>query len=248
MVIFYNLIISQMIRKDIDRVNREIREKNNEMQTKEFLIRDRRDKLRIFEQKWEERNRKIRNQDELHQEILKMDLEIKAQEEKAAEIYPVLSEKEKELAKFREEKAAEESSKADHLNSLQRSLSQISVLMDDIENYIASDGVNRLGNCIAEIENLTEEIKASKSSMEGITSKIDRMNKQRSEIQVLQRSIDDNLKYRQMIRERDLLHLKLNALKLQLSKFDTETIEIQYNKLKQAHERLVGERAVIYEH
>ena len=175
-----------------------------------------------------------------------MEVDTKAQEELAAGVRPVLEEKEKEIREFREKLAAEESVKVNQLNELQKSLNQVFVLMNDIQAFIDEDGTKRLENCIQEISNLGEEIKAAKRSLEEIASNIDRMNKQRSEIQVLQRTIDDNLKYRQMNYDRDLLDSKLNALDLQISEFDTESIEIQYNKLKQVHAKLVGERAVFF--
>jgi DNA repair protein RAD50 len=175
-----------------------------------------------------------------------MEIEINTQEKLAADVRPSLEEKEREISEFREKLAVEESYKVNKLNDLQRSVNQTSVLMSDIQAFIDENGLKRLENCIKEISNLGSEIKAAKMSLEEISSKIDRMNKQRSEIQVLQRTIDDNLKYRQMIREREALDSKLDALNLQISNFDTESIEMQYNKLKQIHAKLVGERAVTY--
>lgn len=197
-----------------------------------------------MEQKWNERKRKIDSAEDLRKDILKMESEIKTQEGLAAAIRPTLEEKEVEIALFREQLAAEESIKINSLNDLQQSLNQITGLMSNIQDFIDADGARRLENCIQEISNLGDEIKAAKLSLEEIASNIDRMSKQRSEIQVLQRTIDDNLKYRQMIREKDSLDAKLDALNLNISEFDTESIEMQYNKLKQVHSKLVGERAV----
>lgn len=200
----------------------------------------------MLEQKWNERKRKTDAVDDLRQEVLKMGSEIQTQEELAAAVRPSLEEKEKQIAVFRQQMAAEESIKVNRLNDLQQSLNKISVLMSDIQSFIDADGSRRLENCVQEISNLGDEIKAAKLSLEEIASNIDRMSKQRSEIQVLQRTIDDNLKYRQMIREKDLLNSKLNALNLHIAEFDSESIEMQYTKLKQVHSKLVGERAVLF--
>jgi chromosome segregation ATPase len=202
--------------------------------------------LRILEQKWHEREKKIEAADDLHAEVRKMEIEIKTQKNFADNVRPFLEQKEVEISVFRETLAAEESIKMNQLNDLQRSLNQTSGLMSDIQSFIDQDGAKRLEDCIQEISNLGSEIKAAKLSLEEIASKIDKMNKQRSEIQVLQRTIDDNLKYRKMIAERESLDSKLNALNLLISEFDTESIEMQYNKLKQVHAKLVGERAVSF--
>ena len=69
------------------------------------------------------------------------------------------------------------------------------------------------------------------------------MNKQRSEVQVLQRTIDDNLKYRKLGQDLTALGRKCISLKSQIEAFDSRSIEAQYNLLKKNHADLVGERA-----
>lgn len=109
--------------------------------------------------------------------------------------------------------------------------------------FIEEGGPDRLEANAKEIKRLEELSATVKQTLLDLAQKIDNMTKQRSEVQVIQRTIDDNLKYRQMIKDSDALETKCSDLKKKISDFDTASIEAQYNKLKQSHANLVGERA-----
>jgi chromosome segregation ATPase len=107
------------------------------------------------------------------------------------------------------------------------------------------NGASKLNECMQDIDSFEKSIKNHKIALQDITNSIDRMQKQRSEIQVIQRSIDDNLRFRQLKREKKDLEDKAKQLEKKISDFDSESIEIQYRKLEKKFNKLSEERVTL---
>ena len=129
------------------------------------------------------------------------------------------------------------------MNAIQQSLTQLSTIEKEVQRFLQESGPERLDQCTQDIANLESLAITAKRSLQDLSAQLDRMTKQHSEVQVVQRTIDDNLKYRRMLVEKTALDTRCAELHDQIKAFDTASIESQYNKLKARHADLVGERA-----
>ncbi|KAH9272207.1 hypothetical protein BASA83_005548 [Batrachochytrium salamandrivorans] len=175
----------------LENLNQDLRNLQGDVQLRKNRVRDARETLEQLKINFGERARIATQIEELRIDSTRLDSEIKAIDVKSQEIYPQLDQLSTELSNFQRESG---------------------LTQNDLEA--------QLSHCIRDTAALQRKIDDMKSEIETVTGRIERIQKHRSEMQVLQRTIDDNLKLRKLI-----------------------ATNTQYAELKSIHERLVSERA-----
>ncbi|KAJ3067708.1 DNA repair protein rad50, partial [Quaeritorhiza haematococci] len=164
------------------------------------------------------------------------------------ELTPSIIQTEEELRKYREQMSVTESDYMKEVNVLQQSWDRVRAIEGEIERYITQGGPNRLTTCDNGLTSLETTLTTLKSRMAGVATSIESVKKQVSEVQVIQRNVDDNLKYRRMRREvkeceERIKELGEEARKVKRAMGGSGGISVLYKRLKDRHEELVGERA-----
>jgi hypothetical protein len=127
------------------------------------------------------------------------------------------------------------------INALEQSVQQIKSCQRDIQRFIDSGGEQRLSECISRLSNLDSMIAVKRKEEKGISEEIFDTRQQLSEVQVIERRINDNLKLRGMQHELDELNIKLASLKKELGVFDKKSMTDRYNELTVKHDQLIRE-------
>ena len=124
---------SQNLRRDIDRLNKDLRDKQREIQSKESHLRSAQEDLQKAKTKIQETQKMNEAITNLNEEIGKLQAEMEAQDQQASQYLPVIEQKEKEIKAFRDEKAQQESGRVSGMNTLQQTLNQINSLDDEVQ-------------------------------------------------------------------------------------------------------------------
>lgn len=95
--------------------------------------------------------------------------------------------------------------------------------------------------CEEEIVALLKKIEETKAMIESLSGRINNAQKQASEVEVYQRKIDDNIKYRQMKRDCTKLESDVDDLKEQIRAARVEVNVNEYRLLTEKADRLVEE-------
>lgn len=130
------------------------------------------------------------------------------------------------------------------INGLEQSIQQINSCQRDIQRFIDSGGEQKLRDCISRLSSLGAMVADKKKVEKSISEEIFDTRKQLSEVQVIERRINDNLKLREMQRELDEQNDKLTGLKKDLSVFDKKSMTDRYNELQEKHDKLIREVSI----
>jgi peptidoglycan hydrolase CwlO-like protein len=74
-----------------------------------------------------------------------------------------------------------------------------------------------------------------------VTHKLDKLFKKKSEVQIIQRKLDDNLKVRQYNRDLREIEGKIKDLNAEIKTYNKESLDTQCENLRERHEQLLGE-------
>ncbi|KAL5037745.1 hypothetical protein BDV3_007173 [Batrachochytrium dendrobatidis] len=226
-----------------ENLNQDFRNIQEDVRLCENRVRDARERLEHLQNSFSERTRVAAQIEELKTEVSRLDVEVKALDTKYVQVSSELNRLGVVLADQQREFESIEHKLDNQLQRLCRDSSQLATVQKEIQRYIESDGVSKLSQCICDAAALQRKADDSKVEIENVASRLERMQKQRSEIQVLQRTIDDNLKLRKLQSEMDAVDLRIQNIDEAIQSVDMNTINAQYNVLKSTHEQLVRERA-----
>ena len=148
-----------------------------------------------------------------------------------------------ELDSFRKSSQLKQDLIDTQYSGLQTSLSRIFAIEIEVQRFIAERKEHNLDQIQSELKTLQQELNFQETELCSLTNQLDMMFKKRSEILVVQRRMDDNLKVRRMGRESDRICVQIVEIETELSQFDQNSIKTQHNALKTRHQDLVGERA-----
>jgi DNA repair protein RAD50 len=90
---------------------------------------------------------------------------------------------------------------------------------------------------------MSKEIAREKLVIQQITEELTLHGKQSSEIQMMERNIQDNLKHRELLKRGQDLESRVSALKSRLGSFDRSNSMIQLNRQQLRRSDLMGERS-----
>ncbi len=131
-----NLGRSQHLRKEIESLNKDLRDKQREIQSKEAHARTAREDLTKAESKLAESQKMSQNIIELNDEIRKLQSELENQEELVSRHAPVIQNKEKELFTFQSQVSDEESMKVADVSEVKHSMTQLASLEKEVQRYV----------------------------------------------------------------------------------------------------------------
>ena len=99
----------------------------------------------------------------------------------------------------------------------------------------------QLKQCELQLEELQSKISRLQSSKNQITEEMTIIQKSGSEITLVQRSVSDNLKYRELSRNRNALSQEISSLKVEYDKIDKSSVKSQRQALMIRYEKLTEE-------
>ncbi|KAJ1334538.1 hypothetical protein BSLG_007693 [Batrachochytrium salamandrivorans] len=227
----------------LENLNQDLRNLQGDVQLRKNRVRDARETLEQLKINFGERARIATQIEELRIDSTRLDSEIKAIDVKSQEIYPQLDQLSTELSNFQRESGLTQNDLEAQVQRVTQNLNCLVNLQKEIERYNLSEGALKLSHCIRDTAALQRKIDDMKSEIETVTGRIERIQKHRSEMQVLQRTIDDNLKLRKLNSELSAIGQRIHAIDVEIQNFDMSAANTQYAELKSIHERLVSERA-----
>lgn len=160
---------------------------------------------------------------------------------KASDLPRQISVLESQLSNHQAEASTQEERCIKQTQLLSNSLNQISSINREVSRYIEERRDSMLDSCQAQIARLERQSELLGSQLKELNDQLDQLSKQHSEIQVIQRNVDDNLKLRKYSRDIKRIDTDVTRLQSQLASIDRDTIMRRYAELKQRHESLVGE-------
>lgn len=150
---------------------------------------------------------------------------------------------EKQLGELRAQNAQLIDLKRTEITSLHQSLDQVNALTLEIQNGAGMGATANLGQIDQEIAKQQASINQFETTISKLGGEIDQLFKRKSEIGLIRRRVDDNIKCRAIRRQMEELEVRAAQLVSQMGEFDTSTLEKTYTKIKQTHEKLMTERA-----
>jgi chromosome segregation ATPase len=158
-----------------------------------------------------------------------------------SELTPQLRTCEQKLRTIQNEASEAEGRKIAEMKSLEESVNRINVYEREIQNYEKQEIPLKLESVQRDLRSMHSELQANQEKADSLSDRIDKFQKQLSEVQILQRTIEDNIKVRQLQRDVTKIESSVKQYRAHLMEIDHESIQDRYHKLKQKHEMLVGE-------
>ena len=231
------------VRRDVERLNLEAANQQRELHACENRVRDTKQKIEKLESAFKDRDKAVEEINNLNVEIERLNGEITRLDLKMANLNESLNSMNAELDETRREGAEIESELMKGTNALQHAIMRISSFESEIDRFIKSGGEQMLNACDVETKRLESNAQKLKEQIIQLTEGIDNLQVQKSEVQVLQRTIEDNMKLRRLKRDLEVTEQETNECEQGVLEMDVHSMEQQYQQLKERHEELMGERA-----
>ncbi|KAJ3414569.1 DNA repair protein rad50 [Chytridiales sp. JEL 0842] len=238
----------QVLRRDIERINTELRTKQRDLQRHENLVQERKNTLQQLEFKFQERDKLQAIIAELKSEYDRHTKDCEFADDKIAEMQPRLHELEGELAVVRERRQEDEAKILKIVQQLRHDTSQVQRLQKEVERYVSSGGEKTLANSSKELADIRSKMKNVQDAKAEIQEKIGQIRKSESEVIVVQRTISDNMKYREMQRNLNEINSQIDRMLNKYQRVDTTSVKsqrqmhmIRYEKLSEELATLAGE-------
>ena len=224
-------------------MNHESRTKSTELQNREKKVRTSRDELQAAKFQLQELTALQKAMDDCKSESEFLTKEIEVVEKKISDIAPRTSHVEEQLRRCRVEIEAAEKDAQSSLNILQSSMNQINTSQREIQRYIDDNGAEKLKQCNSSIKSLESRLDTTRRNLTAANREIQSNSQKLSEVLVVQRRIDDNLKLRQFKKELLAAENNTNDLVTEINTYDSVSIAETYRKNQKHFESLLGERA-----
>ncbi|TVY64197.1 DNA repair protein RAD50, partial [Lachnellula suecica] len=130
-------------------------------------------------------------------------------------------------------------------NALSDTVNQLTIVEDSINTYIEEGGPGKLASCQRAIKNIEQEQSLVQSEVAEVTQKANDMKKLRSESDKIKRNMQDNIKYRGLLRDLKLADSEIAELKKRSIREDWEQLERDADKADRFHQNLLGKRGPI---
>ncbi|CAG8762513.1 5513_t:CDS:2, partial [Racocetra fulgida] len=179
----------------------------------------------------------------LNEETRKHEDTVKMIDAELSEITPKIREADLELNEFRQKKAELEMSIINELTEVQKHSERFLSLDREIEKFNQGKGKERLAECNDQIEKLDQQITAKTITSENFAKKLQNMDKQASEAREIQRSIDENLKYRKLQSEKVSLDNQIDELNLVKQRQGSSNYKVRLDELQKIQETVLADSA-----
>ncbi|KAJ1550306.1 DNA repair protein rad50, partial [Nowakowskiella sp. JEL0078] len=242
-------------RAEIEKINNEIRQKQTDIAAKEKQASATREKLHNLKVKMNESievDKSIsstkREEEEAKKQLLDFNLEL-------ANLEPQLQEKDLEYENYRGKANEEEIMIQKSVRDIQESMYKLQNLERELQTYIDNNTAMVLEQIKVKFEMSDSDITQMKNEYALISNEIQKMQKEKAEIIMLERNIMDNIKYRQLKLEVGKLNGQFRELNDKMETYEQEDIETRYRKANRKLEklqeevraRLTGEKSTLEE-
>ncbi|KAJ2994360.1 DNA repair protein rad50 [Globomyces sp. JEL0801] len=123
------------------------------------------------------------------------------------------------------------------------SVNQINSIERDIQRYIEDRKDNQYDDCVNMTTKLESTLKTLQNELSQIVTNLEYLSKQTSEIQVMLRNIDDNMKIRKYKKDELQLQEQITSLKSKLITLDQRSAMLHYDTLKDQYDNYIAERS-----
>ncbi|KAI8609862.1 hypothetical protein BC830DRAFT_1148567 [Chytriomyces sp. MP71] len=231
------------LRRDVERLNNELRARQRELQLHENLHQEAKAQLQQKQYVWQERERLQSSIADMKIEMERYSKDIEVAESVIIELAPTVRSIEDELSAEREKTARTISEHQKIIQEYRSHISQICSFQEEMKRFKDSNVPARLERCSVEVNALRTEIQSLQEQKEGAASRIAAIQKSTSEVAVIQRGISDNLKYRSQLRALDEVEAEIVKLKADAGKFDIRSVQAKRKQFTEQYERLSEELA-----
>ncbi|KAJ3370046.1 DNA repair protein rad50 [Kappamyces sp. JEL0680] len=233
------------IRTRIDRANHELKLKTQELAALEMQVREIKDKKQKIEYQVKERSQLKQTVHELQSEHLRLSRQQEETDSRAADLPLQIESIQAKLSGFQAQFAREEDTALKYIQGITSSLNRIMTVQREIERYLNDRKEAELQTCREQLSSLQTVSKTLVDDLDSVTSKIDFLSKEYSQIQLTQRNISDNLQLRKFKKDKVTLEGQIAGLQSDMEAFDTSSIHDQLVELRAVQDGLTLERAKI---
>ena len=232
---------TKMIRARIDRLNNESRIKLQTLQGKQNRMRDLKQSQLELEFQLKEREKLFDDIKLLNQEVTTLKEQL-AENQAALKTLPHQIEiAQTRLSEFKTDRNAKENTVLQKIQESKDSISQLTFVNEKILKFRQEGGPDRLKECIEGVKRLESQLKLYQQKVEDLNKQIDEIVNRKTELQLQQRNIKDNIQYRRMRKDLADAEKKIGISKTQLQNFDQRSIDLEYQEAEDKHAALVGE-------
>ncbi|KAJ3225056.1 DNA repair protein rad50 [Clydaea vesicula] len=231
------------IRRDIDKLNLESRNKQSSLVQLEQKVRNLKEDTQNLKFEFKEVERLKKGLEEVKVESEKSFKENEKIEQALFELSPRINQTEEELTMLRSKSSRDDREALMALNNLQQSENQINSVQRDIVRYINSGGDELFKSCQLELESLQQKHKLLQNSRNKVIDNIAAINQEVNRIELIRETLKKNLELRQQKKNFKETEAEVKNLEDSLKSYDTDNLNEKYKRLKKKHESLVDERA-----
>ncbi|KAF0424542.1 P-loop containing nucleoside triphosphate hydrolase protein [Gigaspora margarita] len=234
---------AKKIRRDIVSLTQMKEARLKELNTRSEKVSRLKLKLQSLKSDQENYNRLQKEITLLNEEIKKHEDNVKMMDAKISELTPKARETELELSEFRQKKVESEMAAINDLTDVQKQSERFFSLDREIEEFTNGKVKERLANCNDQIEKLEQQIATKTIASDNFAKQLQNMDKQASDAREIQRSIDENLKYRRLQRELSDLDDEINKLNLLKQRQGSSNYKIRLDELQKTQETVLADSA-----
>jgi DNA repair protein RAD50 len=241
----YEVIQSQCtsLRKDLDRINESNRLKLKETQVRESKVRELNEKIEQLKRNLNEKDILSQQCNDMKTEIEILRVETRNADNRLEELKHALDISNAQLITFRKNAGDQEGEITAKIGKFMTLVNRVDVIQLAIQSYVADKKELLLIACEEEINRLKVEIAQYERQIAQVAIELDSMNKKKSEVAVIQRNIDDNIKLRKLKKRNIEVEQLIVEAQADLARLDERSINEKLADLQSQNDNLQGERA-----
>ncbi|CAG8451576.1 13964_t:CDS:2 [Cetraspora pellucida] len=234
---------AKKIRRDIVNLTQMKEARLKELNTRSEKVGRLKLQLQTLKSTQENYNRLQKEINLLNEETRKHEDAVKMLDANISELTPKAREAELALNEFRQKKAESEMYMINELTEIQKYSERFFSLDQEIGKFTQGKGKERLVECNDQIEKLDQQITTKTITSENLAKQLQNMDKQASEAREIQRSIDENLKYRRLQREKESLDNQIGELNLLKQSQGSSNYKVRLDELQKIQETVLADSA-----
>jgi DNA repair protein RAD50 len=215
------------------------------VQSRQARINDLKNNLREAEIQIKEYQKLQQQIEDMQNEIVILNQSQITSDTEIADVPRQIQSLEQRLANQRREFGVREENLLKDVQEFTDAFNRLMRLYQDIKRYIETGMVQRIQDCVLQIETKQKLMTSLQHELDVVTSSLEGFSKKESEIQLKQRNIGDNLQLRKYKADVTELDSRIVTLKRKVDASNHSSIDEEYNSLKHRHDQLLGERSQI---
>ena len=231
------------IRTNIERINGQMKLRQNDVIKKEKAVNDLAMEVLKLEHRLGDIDRLHQQRDSLSKENQQIDKDMESILGQIREIEPQVAQLESERAQIVAEARSNEIELDKKLSEVRQTKLSIDGLMSEIKSFQRQNIDSELKNLDVQVEQLNSRLQETQRLATKYADEINGMSQKLSEIQVLERNIQDNFQYRRIQKEVSTKVTEISELERNRGSFDVSAHQSLMKRLKEEQEKASAERA-----